>query len=86
MKVFFTEKMSVESRGYSPSANKPAAALADWLAHGLAIEICDFEPATEADLCLAHDPLFVRAVLSGEKTNGHGNTIPEVTQSCLLTV
>ena len=86
MKVFFTKKMSVDSGGYSPSASKPAAAVADWLANGLAIQICDFEPATEADLCLAHDQRFVRAVLSGEKNNGHGNRIPEVTQSCLLTV
>jgi acetoin utilization deacetylase AcuC-like enzyme len=71
---------------YSPSASKPAAVVADWLAHGLAIKICDFEPATEADLCLAHDPQFVRDVLAGRKTNGHGNAIKEVTQSCLLTV
>jgi acetoin utilization deacetylase AcuC-like enzyme len=86
MKVFFTEKMSIESGGYSPSASKPAAVVADWLAHGLAIQICDFEPAMEADLCLAHDPQFVRDVLAGRKTNGHGNAIKEVTQSCLLTV
>ena len=86
MKVFFTEKMSIESGGYSPSANKPAAVVADWLAHGLAIQICDFEPATAADLCLAHDPQFVHDVLAGRKTNGHGNAIKEVTQSCLLTV
>ncbi len=86
MKVFFTEKMSIESGSYSPSASKPSAAVADWLAHRLAIQICDFEPATEADLCLAHDHRFARAVLAGEKSNGHGNRIPEVTQSCLLTV
>lgn len=81
MKVFFTEQMSVESGGYSPSASKPAAAVADWLAHGLAIQICDFDPATESDLCLAHDRHFVRAVLACEKSNGHGNRIPEVTRS-----
>lgn len=86
MKVFFNEQMSVESGGYSPSASKPAAAVADWLAHGLAIQICDFDPATESDLCLAHDRHFVRAVLACEKSNGHGNRIPEVTRSCLLTV
>lgn len=86
MRVFFKPEMSVDSGGYSPSASKPAAAVADWLEHRLDIEICDFEPATEADLCLAHDARFVCDVLSGRKNNGHGNAIKEVTQSCLLTV
>lgn len=86
MKVFFRHDMSVDSGGYSPSAKKPEQAIADWINHGLDVQLVDFEPATESDLWLAHSRLFVTKVLSGRKANGHGNCIPEVTQSCLLTV
>ena len=85
MKVFYNSKMSVDSGSYSPSGSKPAAAVADWLARGLAVQIVDFEPATEADLCLAHNPKFVRQVLKGKKPNGHGNKRKAVTDSCLWT-
>ena len=85
MKVFFNPKMSVDSGGYSPSGSKPAAVVADWKAHGLAIEICDLEPVTEDDLCLAHDRQYVESVLEGRLANGHGNKLPEVTNACLWT-
>lgn len=85
MKVFFNPKMSTPSHGYSPSGSKPAAAVADWQQRGLDIEIVDFEPATEADLCLAHDPKFVKYVLTRKINNGHGNKIKRVTDSCLWT-
>lgn len=77
--------MSVDSGGYSPSGSKPAAVVADWQAHGLPIEICDFQPVTAEDLCLAHDTGYVDAVLSGWANNGHGNNLPEVTGACLWT-
>jgi hypothetical protein len=83
MKVFFNQKMSTVSHGYSPSGNKPAAAVADWIQRGLDVEIVDFEPATEADLCLAHHPTFVRDILTRKLNNGHGNKIKSVTDSCL---
>ena len=86
MKVFYNSKMSVDSGSYSPSGSKPAAAVADWLARGLAVQIVDFEPATEADLCLAHNPKFVRQVLKGRSPNGHGNRRKAVTNSCRWTV
>ena len=86
MKVFYNPNMSTPSHGYSPSGSKPAAAVADWQAHNLDIEIVDFEPATESDLCLAHDPKFVRGVMSRKMTNGHGNRLKSVTDSCLWTV
>lgn len=85
MKVFYNPKMSTDSFGYSPSGSKPAAAVADWTQCGLDIEIVDFEPATEADLCLAHDPKFVKDVLTRKINNGHGNKIKSVTDSCLWT-
>lgn len=85
MKTFFVDAMAVPSRGYSPSAEKPRAVVADWKRCGLDIEIVEFDPITEADLGLAHAPRFARNILTGKSSNGHGNVIPEVTQSCLLT-
>jgi len=77
MKVFYDPRMSVDSGGYSPSGSKPAAVVADWM--DLGIEVCGFEPASAADLCLAHSKKYVCNVLSGSAPNGHGNSIPEVT-------
>jgi acetoin utilization deacetylase AcuC-like enzyme len=42
-------------------------------------------PATVEDLCLAHDPDFVRAVLAGESPNGFGNTREDVARSLPFT-
>jgi acetoin utilization deacetylase AcuC-like enzyme len=86
MKVYFSPEMSVDSGGFSPSGSKPAQVVADWLAHDLNVEIHIFEPVIESDLCLAHDPKFVRGVLAGQISNGHGNRNPHVTESCLWTV
>ena len=85
MQVYFRDDMSVDSGGYSPSARKPEQCIADWKKKKLEIEIVPFEAATADDLELAHDRTFVDDVLSGKRRNGHGNTYPEVTQSCLLT-
>ncbi len=79
MKVFYDSRMSVDSGGYSPSGSKPAAVVADWM--NLGIEVCEFEPATEEDLCLAHSPKYVSNVLSGRGANGHGNRLPRVTEA-----
>ena len=78
--------MSVDSGGYSPSAEKPAQAIADWTQRDMDIELVEFEPATIDDLALAHSRKFAQDVLSGERRNGHGNTTKEVTESCLKTV
>jgi acetoin utilization deacetylase AcuC-like enzyme len=86
MKVFFNPEMSVDSGGFSPSGSKPGAAVADWLAHDLKVEIHSFEPVSESDLRLAHDPKFLLGVLAGQLANGHGNRNLHVTQSCLWTV
>ena len=86
MKVFYNPNMSTESFSFSPSAAKPAKAVADWVQRGLDIQIVDFEPVIAADLCLAHDPKFVRGVLKLMLPNGHGNKIKSVTDSCLWTV
>jgi acetoin utilization deacetylase AcuC-like enzyme len=85
MKVFYNPQMSTPSHGFSPSGSKPAAAVADWQSRGLDIQIVDFKPVTEQDLCLAHDPTFVKRVLARQEANGHGNRLKEVTDSCLWT-
>jgi acetoin utilization deacetylase AcuC-like enzyme len=85
MKVYFNSRMSVEVAGFSPSPNKPAAAVSDWQERGLRVEVCDFEPVSEKDLCLAHDPDYVRGVLAGLISNGHGNFDPRVAESCRWT-
>ena len=79
MRVFYDSRMSVDSGGYSPSGSKPAAVVADWM--NLGIEVCEFEPATEEDLCLAHSPKYVSNVLSSLEANGHGNRLPKVTEA-----
>ena len=84
--VFYRPEMSVESHGYSPSASKPQFVVDDWQASGLSIVVRSFEPATIADLCLAHDSDHVSNILEGRTSNGHGNAILEVSRSCLLTV
>ena len=84
--VYFRPEMSVDSRGYSPSASKPEHVVADWLASGLPVELKTFEAATVADLSQVHSRDYVKGVLSGEIANGHGNTNLGVSRSCLMTV
>lgn len=38
LKVYYVPDLVAESGGYSPSAEKPQAVLADWLIAGLQIE------------------------------------------------
>jgi acetoin utilization deacetylase AcuC-like enzyme len=84
MKVFFDSRMSTPSGGYSPSADKPAAVVSDWL-ESLPITCERFVPATRDHLLLAHDAGYVDAVLSGRTVNGHGNRDLRIAQSCLWT-
>ena len=84
--VFYCPEMSVDSQGYSPSASKPEKVVADWNNAGLAIDIQPFEPATADELSEVHDRDHVLDVLEGRESNGHGNQILEVSQSCLWTV
>jgi len=83
--VFFSPEMSVDSQGYSPSASKPEKVVAEWNNAGLAIHIQSFVPVTADHLSEVHDPDHVLDVLEGRESNGHGNQILEVSQSCLWT-
>jgi acetoin utilization deacetylase AcuC-like enzyme len=83
--VFYTEAMLAAPDSYSPSAQKPRHVLAAWQAAGLEITVKSFSPADEADLCLAHDPTYVRAILDGDLENGFGNRAPDVAASLPFT-
>ena len=86
MPVFYSPEMSVDSGGYSPSASKPQKVVANWNRAGFPIEIRSFVPATADHLSEVHDRDHVLDVLEGRESNGHGNQILEVSQSCQWTV
>ena len=84
--VFFRPEMVADAASrVSPSAAKPAQAVADWIAHDLPVDVRDFDPVDEATLALAHDPQFVRGVLAGTLDNGFGNRLPQVAASLPFT-
>jgi acetoin utilization deacetylase AcuC-like enzyme len=81
LKVFFSERMVAHSASYSPSAGKPAQAVASWLANGFDIDIVEPLPVTNEQFCLAHDAGFVRGVLSCAIDNGFYNKNRDVADS-----
>ncbi len=80
--VFYRPEMVAANVGaYSPSAAKPAQAVADWQRQGLPIEVLEFPPVTEAQLKAAHHEFYVDRVMHGLIANGFGNTDAQVTAS-----
>jgi acetoin utilization deacetylase AcuC-like enzyme len=87
MKVFYRPEQVAASRQPSPSALKPRLVVADWLADPqIDAQIISFKPVSTQTIMLAHDPLFVRGVLSGALENGFGNHDEEVSTSLPFTV
>jgi len=84
--VYYDSRMVVDSRGYSPSASKPKAVVDDWITHGLAINVQNFDSASLSDLAFAHHPSYIDGIFGGTITNGHGNTYRDIADSCLWTV
>lgn len=81
MKVFYRPDQ-VANTPYAPSPRKPRLVVQDWLQQpAMNVEIISFQPVTPAQLAVAHDPKFVRAVLAGESRNGFGNTDANVAAS-----
>jgi acetoin utilization deacetylase AcuC-like enzyme len=78
MKTFYSDRMVCDSASFSPSAGKPREVIRSWQAVGIPLELCEPEPALVEEICLAHEPGFVRDVLAGRRPNGFGNTLPEV--------
>lgn len=82
LKIFFDQRQQVNNNSsFSPSAGKPAKVLADWQKHGLSLSVEAVQPLNRAEIALAHDPKYVRDVLSLRRTNGFGNTLKEVAKS-----
>jgi len=82
MKVFYRPEQVATSQSYSPSALKPRLVVADWKAdYKVNMEICSFEPAYADTIALAHDPDFVRAVLTCKIDNGFGTRDADVAAS-----
>jgi acetoin utilization deacetylase AcuC-like enzyme len=79
--VFYGDEMLADSDSRSPSARKPESVVAAWKKAGLAIEMRPIVPATVEELCLAHDPSFVRSILASQAENGFGNTREDVARS-----
>jgi acetoin utilization deacetylase AcuC-like enzyme len=82
--VFYNEKMSADSKSYSPSAAKPKLAVESWLKK-YPVNIKDFLPATQSMLSLAHDADYVRGVLGCRIPNGFHNKSRLVAQSLPFT-
>ena len=56
-----------------------------WQQTGIPLHLINPQPGTNADLCRAHDPAYVRAVLTGRIPNGFGNTDPVVNATLVWT-
>lgn len=86
MKVFYRREQVAPPQASSPSAHKPRLVVEDWAGHRrIHVEICSFEPVTEAQMARAHDPAFVRGVLASEIANGFGNCSAGVAASLAYT-
>jgi len=81
MKVAYDERMVADAQSFSPSAGKPRAVLASWRRRFPVLSVVEPQPVTIDELCLAHDPDYVRGVLSLKRSNGFGNHLPEVAAS-----
>jgi len=85
LSVFYTPRMVADSGSMSPSAAKPAAVVADWQAHGLALDIIEPTPVTVDDLARAHVRDYVEDILAGRAPNGFGNRSAAVAATLLWT-
>ncbi len=85
--VFFCPVMQVEeSQPGSPSPGKPYQAIRSWLQSAVPLMIVAPDPASVEDLCLAHDPAYVRGVLDCSRPNGFGTQSEAVAASLPWTV
>ncbi len=79
--VFYAANLLADAESFSKSAGKPRLVVEEWRHAGLEIDVRPVPPASEADLCLAHDPEYVRGVLARSIDNGFGNRSPSVAHS-----
>ena len=89
LSVFYRPEQSCDPVGYSPSAGKPAQVVADWLSQpdiAPHIQIETFTAASNEVLFGAHDPDYVRGVMSCEIENGFGDNSHAIAESLRYTV
>lgn len=86
MKIFYNKQQTVKSfSNDSLSVEKPKLVLQSWKKLGYPIEIMKVRPLTIDELCLAHDPSYVRGILNGRIDNGFDNKSKEIAKSLLWT-
>lgn len=87
MKVFYRDEPTVPLVDvFSPSARNPAIVVRAWQEMFRdRIELATFQPLDERDFHTAHDPAYVRGVLSLATTNGFGTRSQEVAESLRYT-
>ncbi len=79
--VYYSESLLADAESFSPSAAKPRPVVEAWRDANLPIALSAFAPAEDVDLFLAHDPAYVRGVLTGALPNGFGNTLAALARS-----
>jgi len=87
--VFYVPEMvGRPTTSYSPSAEKPAQVVADWLAHpdiAGRIEVCEFDSISRDVIAQAHEPKYVADVLARRTDNGFGERSKSVADSLPFT-
>lgn len=87
--VFYRPEQSCDDAvRVSPSAGKPALALADWTSDSSissGIEVKSFEPASTEALYAAHSSSYVDGVLSCQRSNGFGTKSSAIAASLSYT-
>jgi acetoin utilization deacetylase AcuC-like enzyme len=79
--VYYCDAMVADCQGFSPSAGKPKAVVASWLAQALPIEIAEPTSVSRQDFYRAHDPAYVDAILDLRRDNGFSERSASVANS-----
>ncbi len=79
--VFYSPLMDAPPKKVSPSAAKPALAVASWEKLGVPLDIHEPLPATVSQFALAHERKYVLDVLCGKRNNGFGDSDPLVAKA-----
>lgn len=87
LSVFYSPKQSVEdNKSFSPSAGKPRY-IVELFSKNPRVQIVEnWNPVTEQEIAIAHDPKFVNDVLNLRRSNGFGNNLASVAASLPYTV
>ncbi len=83
IKVFFSDKMTAETRSFSPSAGKPSRVVSSWskFVQSKQIEIVEPDPVSIEQIKFAHQPHYVDGVFSLFIKNGFKNYDQSVADS-----